>query len=272
MPTLASQPQSIGKILDDGFKFYLRNLLKILPLSFLAVVTPVVVLIVFLGLDTYLSLGGGQLDPATTDFGALFASLGIGMVIAMLLAVVFYTAMFYKLAGEAKDHAIGIGASLGLGAKAAIPLLITGILYSIAVTLGFILLVIPGIIVMVSLVLYMPAFTMDNAGIIGSLKKSHNLVWGNWWRTLVILSVPTIILLVILGGIGILSAALIGFSVSQSEGDFLQYQLMLEVAQYIINVFLAPLFPALMIILYHDLKLRKEGADLDAKIAGTASA
>jgi hypothetical protein len=28
----------------------------------------------------------------------------------------------------------------------------------------------------------------------------------------------------------------------------------------------------LMIVVYHDLKLRKEGADLDAKIAGTTSA
>lgn len=271
MPTLASQPQSIGKILDDGFKFYLRNLLKILPLSFLAVITPVVVLVLFIGFDTYLGLSSGQLDPATTDFGALMASFGIGMVIAMILALVFYTAMFYKLAEEAKDQTIGIGASLGLGAKAALPVLIASILYSIAVTLGFILLIIPGIILMVSLVLYMPAFTMDKAGVIGSLKKSHNLVWGNWWRTLAILSVPTIILMVILGGIGILSAVVIGFSVAQGEGDFTQYQLMLEVAQYIANMLLAPLFPALMIILYNDLKLRKEGADLDAKIAGTAS-
>ncbi len=272
MPTLASQPQSIGKILDDGFKFYLRNLLKILPLSFLAVVTPAVVLIIFIGLDTYLNLSSGQLDPATTDFGALMASLGIGVVIAMVLAVVFYTAMFYKLAEEAKDHPIGIGASLGLGAKAAIPLLISGILYSIAVTLGFVLLVIPGIILMVSLVLYIPAYTMDNAGIVGSLKKSHNLVWGNWWRTLTVLSVPMIILMVIFGGIGILSAVLIGLSVTQGEGDFMQYQIALEVAQYIANTLLAPLFPALMIILYNDLKLRKEGTDLDAKIAGSASA
>ncbi|WP_455209620.1 hypothetical protein, partial [Kaarinaea lacus] len=127
-------------------------------------------------------------------------------------------------------------------------------------------------IVMVSLILYMPAYTMDNAGIIGSLKKSHNLVWGNWWRTLLILSVPTIILLVILGGVGMVVGAVIGFGVTQGEGDLLQFQIIMEVAQYIVNVFLAPLFPALMIILYNDLKLRKEGADLDAKIAGTASA
>jgi hypothetical protein len=272
MPTLASQPQSIGKVLDDGFKFYLRTLVSILPLSFLAVIIPVVIMILFLGLDTYLSLGSGQLDPATTDFQELLTAIGISAVIAILSAVVFYTAMFYKLAGAAQDRAIGVGASLGLGLKAAIPLLITGILYSLAVGLGFVLLVIPGIIVMVSLVLYMPAYTMDNQGIIGSLKKSHNLVWGNWWRTLLILSVPTIILLVILGGIGMVFAALIGFSVTQGEGNFLQYQLMLEIAQYVVNVFLMPLFPALMIVVYHDLKLRKEGADLDAKIAGTTSA
>ncbi|MCG6970643.1 MAG: hypothetical protein LJE85_12825 [Gammaproteobacteria bacterium] len=272
MPTLASQPQSIGKVLDDGFKFYLSNVVKILPLSFLAVVTPVIVFILFLGVDTYFGLSSGQLDLATTDFSQLAASFGLSVVIAMILAVIFYAAMFYKLTGEAQQRSIGMGGSLGLGLRAAIPLLITGILYSLAVGLGMVLLVIPGIILMVSLVLYMPAFTMDNAGIIGSLKKSHDLVWGNWWRTLLILSVPVIILIVIMGGFGAVIAAFIGYSVTQGEADILQYQIMLEVAQYAVNVFLAPLFPALMIILYNDLKLRKEGADLDAKIGGTPSA
>jgi hypothetical protein len=112
---------------------------------------------------------------------------------------------------------------------------------------------------------------MDNAGIIGSLKKSHNLVWGNWWRTLLILSVPMIIMLVILGGVGLVIGFFIGFGMAQTEGGLLQYQIIMEVAQYAVNTVLAPLFPALMIILYNDLKLRKEGADLDAKIAGTPS-
>jgi hypothetical protein len=271
MPTLASQPQTIGKVLDDGFKFYLRTLLKVLPLSFLAVVVPVVVIISFVGVNTYFGLSSGQLDLATTDITGVFTSLGISAVIAVILAVIFYAAMFYKLAGEAQDRGIGIGGSLGLGLRAAIPLLITGILYSLAVTLGLILLVIPGVILMVSLVLYMPAFTMDNAGIIGSLKKSHNLVWGNWWRTLLILSVPMIIMLVILGGVGLVIGFFIGFGMAQTEGGLLQYQIIMEVAQYAVNTVLAPLFPALMIILYNDLKLRKEGADLDAKIAGTPS-
>jgi hypothetical protein len=272
MPTLASQPQTIGKVLDDGFKFYVRNLVKILPLSFLAVVTPVIVVILFLGVDTYFGLSSGQLDPATTDFGGLFASFGISMVLAMFLAVIFYAALFYKLTAAAQDRAMGVGASLGLGLRAAIPLLITNLIFFAIVMLGTILLIIPGIIVMVFLCLYMPAYTMDNAGIIGSLKKSYNLVVGNWWRTLLILSIPTIIMIAFFAGIGVVIAALVGFSVVQGEGDFLQYQITVEVVQYAVNVFLAPLFPALMIILYHDLKLRKEGADLDAKIAGTPTA
>ncbi|KPJ90377.1 MAG: hypothetical protein AMJ53_13750 [Gammaproteobacteria bacterium SG8_11] len=267
MPTLASQPQTIGKVLDDAFKFYVKNLVSILPLSILTVVTPVAAIISFVGVESYFSLSSGQIDPATIDF----TNLGSGGLIATLLFVFFYAAMFYKMTAAAQDHPMGIGASLGLGVKATIPLLITYILFVVAVTLGMILLVIPGIIVMVSLILFLPAYTMDNAGIIGSLKKSHNLVWGNWWRTLLILSVPVIILSVIVAGVIMVVGIVFGISAVEGEGDLLQLQIMMEVAQQIVNIFIYPLFPALMIILYNDLKLRKEGADLDAKISGTAS-
>ena len=271
MSSLASQPQTIGRVLDDGFKFFKQTLLSILPLSFLAVITPIAVIVSFVGGKTYLHLVSGQLDPATTDFMALMNSFIIGAIVAMILAVWFYAAIFYKMAAAAKGQTTGIGASLTLGAKAAIPLLITAILYSLAVSVGFVLLIVPGIILMVSLMLYMPAYTMDNEGIFGCLKKSHNLVWGNWWRSLLIISIPAIILLVIYLGLGMFSGAIIAMgATSEGEFDIIQYQLLVEVAQYIINVFLAPLFPAFMIVLYNDLKLRKEGADLDAKIAGTA--
>lgn len=268
MSMFASQPQTIGKVLDDGFKFYTRTLLQILPLSFLAVVIPVVIIVLFVGGQTYLQIASGKLDPATTDITAILASFGIGGVIAMALAVLFYAAIFYKMGAAAQGQAMSIGGSLTLAAKAAIPLLIAAILYSLAVTLGFVLLIIPGIILMVSLILYMPAYTMDNAGIIGCLTKSHNLVWGNWWRTLLIFSIPAVILMVIYVGIGTVYGILI--AVTAEKGNLMQYQILLEVAQYTVNVFLTPLFPAFMIILYNDLKLRKEGSDLDAKISGAA--
>lgn len=268
MPILASQPQTVGKVLDDGFKFYRSTLMQILPLSFLAVVVPIVILVLFVGGSTYMSLVSGQMDPATTDFVALFTSLGIGAVVAMFLAIIFYAAIFYKMSGAALGDSINFGGSMTLGLKAVFPLLMAGILYMLAVSLGFVLLIIPGIILMVSLMLYMPAYTMDNEGIIGCLKKSHNLVWGNWWRTVLIFSIPTIILMVVYMALGVVSGVLI--ALTGAEGDFLKYQIIIEIVQYSINVFLTPMFPAFMIIMYHDLKLRKEGGDLDAKIASTA--
>ena len=60
-----------------------------------------------------------------------------------------------------------------------------------------VLLIIPGIILMVSLLLCYPTALFDNKGPVSALSESHRLVWGNWWRTFVMLSVGVIILMVI---------------------------------------------------------------------------
>ena len=36
-----------------------------------------------------------------------------------------------------------------------------------------------------------------------ALKRSHRLVWGNWWRTLVVVSVPVVIVMILYLGLGI---------------------------------------------------------------------
>ena len=67
------------------------------------------------------------------------------------------------------------------------------ILFTLAVMIGTLLLIIPGLILMVSLLLCFPTALFDRQGPGFRLTESHRLVWGNWWRTAAILSVGLII-------------------------------------------------------------------------------
>ncbi len=267
MALLAKQPQSIGKVLDSGFKLYTSTFLQTLPLSFLAVVVPLVIVIALVGLDGYLQITATQLPPDASHLIRMMAVVGTATSIAMIFAFAFYTAIYYRLVAVALGRTLTFAAAVTAGTKALLPLLLASVLYSLAVSIGFILLIIPGVYLMISLVLYTPAYVMDRRGIIDSLNKSHKLVTGNWWRSLAVLSVPVLVAIALFGGTGAITggAAALG-AAAAGEGKASMFFLLLQLSQYIIEIFMVPMFSAFMIVLYHDLKLRKEGGDLRARI------
>ena len=62
-------------------------------------------------------------------------------------------------------------------------LLVATILYVLIVGVGTIALIIPGVFLGFKLFYYDYAIVIENAGIIGSLKRGWEVVRGNWWRT-----------------------------------------------------------------------------------------
>ncbi len=273
MLQLADHPQSIGKVLDDGFKLFVQTLLQILPLSFLAVAMPLAVVIASIGGNNYLLLSSGQFDPATSDITSLVITFAVSVVVGLILAMASYAAIYYKMVGAVRGNTISHAVALLAGVKALIPLAVATLLYALATVLGLMLLVVPGFILMISMMLYMPAYVMDRESIVGSLSRSHKLVWGNWWRSFLIMSIPTVIMIVLLMGLGAISGALIAVSAPSEQGvaGMSQYSLLIEVAQHLLNILFIPMYAAFMIILYNDLKLRKEGGDLSGKIASAAA-
>ncbi len=61
--------------------------------------------------------------------------------------------------------------------------LVASLLVGLIGGLGFIALIIPGIFLGIKLFYYDCAILIEDAGIIGSLKRSWQVVRGNWWRT-----------------------------------------------------------------------------------------
>jgi hypothetical protein len=128
-------------------------------------------------------------------------------------------------------------------------IIVASVLFLVAVSIGSIIIV-PGLILMQSLMFYLPAIALDDKSAVDSLSYSHRLVWGFWWRTATIWSVGLLItILVVAAWSGIVDAIL---PVDLSMGSIIE-----TVAQALLTVVITPFMIALWLELYRDLKLRK---------------
>ncbi len=255
MVALAREPQTVGRVLDSGFKLFVKAFAGVLPLSLAAAVVLAVP-----NIANVLMGGAEQVQspvPASTALVVLF-------LVVLPIYMILIAAVVYRLGAVAELHLASTGQALSRGVRCALRLIAAALLYFLAMAGGLILLIIPGIILSLSLSFAFIAIVFDDESALAALKRSHRLVWGNWWRTLAVVSVPVVIVMILYLGLGIAFGASLVMSDGKPESDVLITATLTEAA---IGGITAPLIYSIMIAQYHDLKLRKEGHDLAARLA-----
>ena len=254
MLALAREPQSIGRVLDGGFKLFIEAFTGVLPLSLAAAAVLAVP-----NIASVLTGGAEQVESPV-----LSSTFLILFLVALPIYMILIAALVYRLGAAAEMHEASAGQALARGVRCVLSLIGVAILYFLAMAGGLILLIIPGIILSLSLSFAFIAIVLDGESAVGALKRSHRLVWGNWWRTLAVVSVPVVIVMILYLGFGIAFGATVAMSNSRPSSDVMITANLVEAA---IGGITAPLIYSIMIAQYHDLKLRKEGHDLAARLA-----
>ena len=154
----------------------------------------------------------------------------------------------------------------GIGAAIFIPFRGTPLAVPLA-ALGLIALLIVLIYVMVRLQLWLAAMFVENRGGASSLGRSWDLVKGHWWRVTGISFVSGILIWILSMAFGAVIGAAIGFmGVDRASPDALVRQMQLIGAiGALARVLTVPLSTAVWLAIYHDLILRREGGDLEAR-------
>jgi hypothetical protein len=165
---------------------------------------------------------------------------------------------------------IPAGEAIALGARRVPALIAVSILYSLALAVGFLLLVVPGFIVSGWWVFAMPVVVTQRLGPFASMGYSRDLVRGHWWRTAVLLTIVVIVMLVVYVAIGLFTGIVAAFggggALTPGEVpwyvDFLVGPVMAAVV--------TPFFYSMFLSIMYDLQVRREGGDLAARIAAAA--
>ena len=249
MYQFSNEPLGIGQQLDQSVKLTRYTYKSSLPILVLAMI---------IGVLSVLATGVGAVpaEDGTVDMsgGQAFALIVFGFLQAFL-----YFLMVARITYEA--YGLGdLGDAASFSGRNLHRLVGLYIMLVLVLMIGFILLIIPGLILMISLSVCFYCFILEGTGPIDSLKRSHELIWGNWMRTMVVLSVGGIVVIVLLMALGF-----IGGFVGALAGaeDFVWMGNLINAA---LSPLVQPYFVALALVVYRDVKLRKEGEDLSSEI------
>jgi len=261
MYQLPTAPRGIGQVIDSVFQLFRASFTAQLVFAFIGGLISVVPI-------AYTLWSGALEDPVAAGRVGLMPGYWVSVLCTIPLTLIIYGAAIARGESVAQGRKISVSAALGRGLSCLLTMFVASILFGLAVAAGMVALVIPGLILMMSLFMYQPAIVLDGKGMIESLKYSHGLVWGNWWRTAAIFSIAIIIIYVLFMLIGVVAGLMFVTVGVDPVIVFVTQAITTVLAGFLIT----PFFVALYLEVYRDLKMRKEGGDLAARIEAVGKA
>lgn len=262
-----TQPSSIGRVLDSGFRLFVASLK---PVMLLLVVTAVInVIMQYAMYQTMLPAQPFATEEEMAQHMAAMMPQILGTSLIMwLVSLILYNAILFRIGAVASGDSGDLYDALITGIRKVIPVFIAAILYSLAISAGFVLLVIPGLILMVTLLFFQVLIVIDDEGIIASLKRSHQLVWGNYWRTTAVILIPFFIIYALIMVVAFIAGFLGLFGTDEMMHGQMQTTFgMFDVIMAGVSVLMVPLLDSIFIAQVNDLKLRKTGSDLEQRMS-----
>ncbi|HWC25948.1 MAG TPA: glycerophosphoryl diester phosphodiesterase membrane domain-containing protein, partial [Solirubrobacteraceae bacterium] len=263
------RPLSVGEILDVAIKICLahwRTLIK----AVLVVVVPVQVVSTLLTADyTVDSFDFGASSAQTSEesleelnqyLGGLAIS-GVLQICAVLLATAAcFRAIAQAYLGERTDWR----SSLAYALRLAPALLVLTLLYVGGVALGTIALLAPGVWLAIAWAFALPALLVEDVRGARALGRSFRLVKGRWWRTFGVILVGFVLATVVST---VVQAVFFVGIFADADNDVLV--LVLSAIAGIVGLAITtPFQAALVTVVYFDLRVRKEGFDLELLAQG----
>jgi hypothetical protein len=259
------RPLSIGEMLDAGFKLFRQRfgtlmvcvLVPVVPLSIIST------LIVASVDDTAFDVNAPASDSGSADVANLIDNVLSGAAAAIAIAACFKVISSAYL-GERADA----GESLRYGLSRLLPLIVAYFVMSIAIGLGLVALLIPGIFLAIKWSMTFPAIVAERAGPFAAMGRSWDLTRGHWWRTFGTLLVVLLISFVLAFAILVALGAAVASSDSISEVAF---AVLLTAVTIIVLAVLYPLTASIVTVIYYDLRVRNEGFDLQLLARGVGA-
>jgi hypothetical protein len=243
-------PKGLGDILSTAFDLYRANATQLIQIV-AAVVVPLTLIQALLiqvafKRDCSDVTTLSELNRCTSSFGRSLLLGALAGLIGILIQQLLTGALTRGAAGSLIGRPVDVAASYRYAFARLGGLIGLAFLVALVVGVGFVLLIIPGIIFAVFLAMAVPSFIVERRGVTDSMSRSWNLVSGSWWHVLFVTFVA-----------GILASIVNTVLTAIGGNSFIGYWIASAIAQIIT----APFVALVAVVLYVDLRARREGLD-----------
>ena len=281
-------PRSIGGVLDDGIKLFRGAFSRTWPLCLCMQLLITLPILVFS--ERFSGIAAGARDPQAVL--AAFKSPGVWLtyVWIFIVAIGFHNALILLISRYAAGSPGGFGASVGGGFRLAPRVILVAVLlWLVLLGLGIVLgiasaglgaafgrasvavIVVVGVAVAAYLLgrlfLATVAAVVDDVKATRSIALSWTLVKGQWWRAAAIYGVAILMYLALYAVGALLDLAGIALAGRGTQLSLIYNQIVAILLSTVMGSFL----PSMLVSIYRDLKLRKEGADLAGRVEALAA-
>ena len=260
------RPLSVGEMLDAGFRLF-RARFGTLMICVLVPILPFTIL----GTVLQASIDDTAFDvnatTAEVDSGTAFAGLAVGSLVQSAAIALAIAACFKAISAAYLGERSDAGDSLRYALGRAVPLLLCYIVFVIIVSIGTILLIMPGIWLATKLSMSFAALVFERKGPFGALGRSWKLTRDNFWRvfgTLLVVAIIVIVFQVVVGGI-------VGAILGGSNASELAAAIVTTILNVLLLAVTYPLWAAVVSVVYYDLRVRNEGFDLQLLAQGVGA-
>jgi len=259
------RPLSVGELLDASFAALRRNF-KTLVLCTLVAVVPVAILDTLVQASTTENAFdfSVQTTIAERDFGAFVAGRIVSGLLSLLATSLATAACLRAVGAHMLGTPVGARESLRHAGQRIGPLLWVTILYTLSVLAGLLLLFVGAIWLGVLFALATPALLFEEHRGMDAMRRSRALIADHWWRVFGVLVVMYLIVFVLQA---VLVGVVTGVILLNSESEVLNAAI-LTAANILSLAISLPLLAALFTYVYFDLRVRKEGFDLQLLAEG----
>lgn len=247
-------PRDLGRIISSAFEVYGKSFRQLLPTAAVLAVPMQLVLqlwthSLFPPEEIQKFLQPNQVDLAglknallRVAWSLLFATV-VGGVMSALVQAALLRASAQVLVGQE----VNLGASVSWGLAHLWPVIWVSLMVGLATAAGYLLLVVPGIIIGGFLVVTIPAVIIEGRRGFDALSRSWQLVEGHWWHAF---------------GTSFVAGLILGFGVGLFSG-FLSalhaHWVLVMFADIAVSTVFTPFATLVSALLYVDLRVRKDG-------------
>ncbi|MCA9447719.1 MAG: hypothetical protein KC931_11430 [Candidatus Omnitrophica bacterium] len=247
MSEMDLKPMSIGGILDGVLRLYKSHFLTFITIGLVAYVP-------YSALVYFMQASSGGATGAAAGTAAAIAGL-MTFLYAIVVLPLCNAAMIEKISATYLDHPMSAPGAYKKGIRKIVKLLLTSICMGLVVMVGFLLLIVPGIIFSLWFILATSVVVLEPVGPIDALKRSKALMKGNLSKGFVLLFLVTVLSAIVGAAFGIVFGLILGEEFFQGIGGV--------IFESVVNVLILPFSTGAVVLLYYDMRIRKEAFDLE---------